>query len=100
MVAAVTTASSSPADESKPLLVVIVLGPTGSGKTALSLALAERFMTPYLDRHPGDIVALTCQGDLQIRQGRLDLARQTILTVLALDARNPQAAAMLKAVSG
>ncbi|MDR3774780.1 MAG: tRNA (adenosine(37)-N6)-dimethylallyltransferase MiaA [Terracidiphilus sp.] len=38
-----TTASSSPADESKPLLVVIVLGPTGSGKTALSLALAERF---------------------------------------------------------
>ncbi len=36
MVAAVTTASSSP-------LVVLLLGPTGSGKTALSLALAGRF---------------------------------------------------------
>lgn len=43
VVAAVTTASSSPLDESKDPLLVIVLGPTGSGKTALSLALAERF---------------------------------------------------------
>ena len=30
-------------DESQLPLVVILLGPTGSGKTALSLALAERF---------------------------------------------------------
>ena len=42
-----TIASSSPLDESgantcEPL-VVILLGPTGSGKTALSLELAERF---------------------------------------------------------
>ena len=36
-------ASSSPADEASQPLAVIVLGPTGSGKTALSLALAERF---------------------------------------------------------
>jgi len=59
VVALVTIASSSPLDESgagashsrsaNPLeesrlpLVVILLGPTGSGKTALSLALAERF---------------------------------------------------------
>ena len=47
MVAAVsparTTASSSPLDESKRLLAVLLLGPTGSGKTALSLALGERF---------------------------------------------------------
>ena len=43
LVAAVTTASSSLLDESKPPLAVIILGPTGSGKTALSLALAERF---------------------------------------------------------
>jgi len=42
-VAAVITPSSSPLDDSKPPLVVVVLGPTGSGKTALSLALAERF---------------------------------------------------------
>jgi tRNA dimethylallyltransferase len=43
MVAAVTIASSSPLDESSFSLVVILLGPTGSGKTALSLALAGRF---------------------------------------------------------
>jgi len=51
VVAVVTIASSSLLDEiranaeirrSSPL-VVILLGPTGSGKTALSLALAERF---------------------------------------------------------
>ncbi|MGA3263361.1 MAG: tRNA (adenosine(37)-N6)-dimethylallyltransferase MiaA [Terracidiphilus sp.] len=51
VVAAVTTASSSPWDESpaggncaaaEPL-TVLLLGPTGSGKTALSLALGERF---------------------------------------------------------
>jgi tRNA dimethylallyltransferase len=35
---------SSDSNETRPLpLVVILLGPTGSGKTALSLALAERF---------------------------------------------------------
>jgi len=48
-----TTASSRPLDErdgderdedeGKAPLAVIILGPTGSGKTALSLALAERF---------------------------------------------------------
>jgi tRNA dimethylallyltransferase len=38
-----TTASSSPLDESLEPLAVLLLGPTGSGKTALSLALGERF---------------------------------------------------------
>ena len=36
-------ACSSPEDEGSDPLAVIILGPTGSGKTALSLALAERF---------------------------------------------------------
>ncbi|HEV2214547.1 MAG TPA: tRNA (adenosine(37)-N6)-dimethylallyltransferase MiaA, partial [Terracidiphilus sp.] len=40
--ALVTTASSGTLDESLPL-VVLLLGPTGSGKTALSLALGEQF---------------------------------------------------------
>jgi tRNA dimethylallyltransferase len=43
VVAAVTIASSSPLDGNKPPLAVLLLGPTGSGKTALSLALGERF---------------------------------------------------------
>ena len=43
MVAALTIASSRPLDEGQSPLAVIVLGPTGSGKTALSLELAERF---------------------------------------------------------
>ena len=38
-----TAASSSPLDESLEPLAVLLLGPTGSGKTALSLALGERF---------------------------------------------------------
>ncbi|MGO9775544.1 MAG: tRNA (adenosine(37)-N6)-dimethylallyltransferase, partial [Terracidiphilus sp.] len=37
------TASSSPLEESQAPLAVLLLGPTGSGKTALSLALGERF---------------------------------------------------------
>jgi tRNA dimethylallyltransferase len=36
-------ASSSSSDESLEPLAVLLLGPTGSGKTALSLALGERF---------------------------------------------------------
>ena len=43
MVASVTTGSSSPLDENRWPLAVLLLGPTGSGKTALSLALGERF---------------------------------------------------------
>ena len=43
MTPARTTASSSPLDENQPPLAVLLLGPTGSGKTALSLALGERF---------------------------------------------------------
>ncbi len=38
-----STACDSPLDESPEPLAVLLLGPTGSGKTALSLALGERF---------------------------------------------------------
>lgn len=38
-----TTASSRSLDEFRTPLAVLLLGPTGSGKTALSLVLAERF---------------------------------------------------------
>ena len=43
LVASVTNAGSSPLDESKLPLAALLLGPTGSGKTALSLALGEQF---------------------------------------------------------
>src|ERR1700677_4301633 len=43
VVAAMSAACGSSLDEQTEPLVVVVLGPTGSGKTALSLALAERF---------------------------------------------------------
>src|ERR1039457_7248008 len=43
LVAPVTTASSGPLDEILPPLALLLLGPTGSGKTALSLTLGERF---------------------------------------------------------
>jgi tRNA dimethylallyltransferase len=43
LVAPMTIASNSPLDESNAPLAVLLLGPTGSGKTTLSLALGERF---------------------------------------------------------
>ena len=42
-VVAVVSAARRPLDEGSLPLVVLLLGPTGSGKTALSLALGERF---------------------------------------------------------
>jgi tRNA dimethylallyltransferase len=43
VVASMTIASSRALNESETVLAVLLLGPTGSGKTALSLALAEQF---------------------------------------------------------
>jgi tRNA dimethylallyltransferase len=72
MVAALTIASSSPLDESRAgandPLVVILLGPTGSGKTTLSLELAERFS--------GEIVS--CDSVAVYRGMELGTAKPTI----------------------
>jgi tRNA dimethylallyltransferase len=43
MVASVSAARGNPLDEYRGPLAVLLLGPTGSGKTALSLELGERF---------------------------------------------------------
>jgi tRNA dimethylallyltransferase len=43
LVAAMSAARGCPLDENRAPLAVLLLGPTGSGKTALSLALGERF---------------------------------------------------------
>jgi tRNA dimethylallyltransferase len=61
LVAPMTTASSSPLDESCGQLAVILLGPTGSGKTALSLELAERFNGEIVSC---DSVAVYCGMEL------------------------------------
>src|ERR1035438_7639625 len=68
LVAPVTTASSSPLDEILPPLAVLLLGPTGSGKTALSLALGERF--------GGEIVS--CDSVAVYRGMELGTAKPTI----------------------
>ena len=63
-----TTASSSPVDENQAPLAVLLLGPTGSGKTALSLALGERF--------GGEIVS--CDSVAVYRGMELGTAKPTI----------------------
>jgi tRNA dimethylallyltransferase len=55
------TANGAATDESKLPLVVILLGPTGSGKTALSLALAEQFNGEVVSC---DSVAVYCGMEL------------------------------------
>ena len=63
-----TTASSSPLEENQAPLAVLLLGPTGSGKTALSLALGERFA--------GEIVS--CDSVAVYRGMELGTAKPTI----------------------
>ncbi|HEX4287172.1 MAG TPA: tRNA (adenosine(37)-N6)-dimethylallyltransferase MiaA [Terracidiphilus sp.] len=55
------TLASNPMEESHKPLAVLLLGPTGSGKTALSLALAERFDGEIVSC---DSVAVYCGMDL------------------------------------
>jgi tRNA dimethylallyltransferase len=68
MTPARTTASSSPLEENQPPLAVLLLGPTGSGKTALSLALGGRF--------GGEIVS--CDSVAVYRGMELGTAKPTI----------------------
>lgn len=63
-----STASSGPSDESIHPLAVIVLGPTGSGKTALSLELAQRF--------DGEIVS--CDSVAVYREMEFGTAKPTL----------------------
>jgi tRNA dimethylallyltransferase len=68
MTPARTAASSSPLEENRAPLAVLLLGPTGSGKTALSLALGERF--------GGEIVS--CDSVAVYRGMELGTAKPTI----------------------
>jgi tRNA dimethylallyltransferase len=68
LVAPLSVACSSLAEETALPLVVILLGPTGSGKTALSLELAERFK--------GEIVS--CDSVAVYRGMELGTAKPTV----------------------
>src|SRR5512147_3036860 len=57
---AMAASSTGTHDKSDPLLVVIA-GPTGSGKTALSLAIAERFGGEIVNC---DSVAIYCEFEI------------------------------------
>ena len=68
LVESVTIASSSPLGQAKSALAVVILGPTGSGKTALSLRIADRFS--------GEIVS--CDSVAVYRGMELGTAKPTI----------------------
>ena len=48
-------------------------------------------VTAHLNKHPGSVTALLCLAEIQRHQGQADQARQTLLTVLALEPGNQQA---------
>jgi len=56
------------------------------------------YLEVYLDKHPGDASVLFCLSTLYAREGKLGLARQTLLDVLALEPEKADAAELLKEV--
>jgi tetratricopeptide (TPR) repeat protein len=58
-------------------------------------APAKGFIDLRLQKHPGDTLALLCQAEMQSASGDAAAARQTLLTVQALDPANAQARQML-----
>ncbi len=58
-----------------------------------------KFLEQRLQKHPGDTQALLCQAEVQLAAGQRDAARQTLLTVQALDPANAKAGRMLAGLS-
>lgn len=57
-----------------------------------------RYLELYLDRHPGDTSVLFCLATLYARDGKLEQARQMLLTVLTLEPDKPEALNLLNEV--
>jgi len=55
-----------------------------------------RYLRLYLDRHPGDTSVLFCLATLYARDGRIEEAQEALLTILALEPSNADAAKLLK----
>jgi len=56
------------------------------------------YLQVYLERHPGDTSVLFCLASLYVKECRLDDARQTLLTVLALEPDKDDAERLLNDV--
>jgi Flp pilus assembly protein TadD len=56
------------------------------------------YLNVYLERHPGDTSVLFCLATLYARDGRFDEAQEALLTILALEPGNAEAARLLKDV--
>jgi len=56
------------------------------------------YLQVYLDRHPGDTSVLFCLASLYVKESRLEDARQTLLTVLALEPDKEDAEQLLRDV--
>jgi Flp pilus assembly protein TadD len=54
-----------------------------------------KFLEARLQKHPGDTRALLCQAQIQLAAGDPQAARQTLLTIQALDPANAPARQML-----
>lgn len=56
------------------------------------------YLETYLDRHPGDTAVLFCLATLYARDDRLEDAREALLSVMALEPTNAEAAHLLAEV--
>ncbi len=63
-----------------------------------TFAKVIHYLEIYLDRHPGDTSVLFCLATLYAREGQLENARESILSVLALEPGKPEAKQLLREV--
>ena len=63
-----------------------------------TFAKVIHYLEVFLDRHPGDTSVLFCLATLYAREGRLDEARQCLLSVLALEPGKLEAEQLLQQV--
>ncbi|MCD6303887.1 MAG: tetratricopeptide repeat protein [Planctomycetes bacterium] len=63
-----------------------------------TFAKVIRYLEIYLDRHPGDVAVLFCLATLYARDGRLEEAREALLSVLALEPDKKEAVELLRQV--
>ena len=78
--------------------LVALLGLFQSSCQMGTFAKVIHYLEVYLDRHPGDTSVLFCLAALYAREGRLEDARGCLLSVLALEPRQPEAEQLLREV--